>query len=73
MAETNNAMQSNEIFNLAEEYKVNKTNLKKLLGRKLAARVNSTTLEDFVDPDTGEVMSMERTKVLLDRESEVNA
>ncbi len=60
-----------QIFNLAEEYKVNKTNLKKLLGRKLAARVNSTTLEDFVDPDTGEVMSMERTKVLLDRESEI--
>ena len=51
-----------QIFNLAEEYKV---------GRKLAARVNSTTLEDFVDPDTGEVMSMERTKVLLDRESEI--
>ena len=60
-----------QIFNLAEEHKVNKTNLKKLLGRKLAARVNSTTLEDFVDPDTGEVMSMERTKVLLDRESEI--
>ena len=60
-----------QIFNLAEEYKVNKSNLKKLLGRKLAARVNSTTLEDFVDPDTGEVMSMERTKVLLDRESEI--
>ena len=60
-----------QIFNLAEEYKVNKTNLKKLLGRKLAARVNSTTLEDFVDPDTGEVMSMGRTKVLLDRESEI--
>ena len=60
-----------QIFNLAEEYKVNKTNLKKLFGRKLAARVNSTTLEDFVDPDTGEVMSMERTKVLLDRESEI--
>ena len=60
-----------QIFNLAEEYKVNKTNLKKLLGSKLAARVNSTTLEDFVDPDTGEVMSMERTKVLLDRESEI--
>ncbi len=62
-----------QIFNLAEEYKVNKTNLKKLLGRKLAARVNSTTLEDFVDPDTGEVMSMERTKVLLDRESEITS
>ena len=60
-----------QIFNLAEGHKVNKTNLKKLLGRKLAARVNSTTLEDFVDPDTGEVMSMERTKVLLDRESEI--
>ena len=62
-----------QIFNLAEEFKVNKTNLKKLIGRKLAARVNSTTLEDFVDPDTGEVMSMERTTVLLDRETIITA
>ena len=60
-----------QIFNLAEEFKVNKTNLKKLIGRKLAARVLSTTLEDFVDPDTGEVMSIERNEVLLDREQEI--
>ena len=57
-----------QIFNLAEEFKVNKTNLKKLQGRKLAARVLSTTLEDFVDPDTGEVMSIERNEILLNRE-----
>ncbi len=62
-----------QIFNLAEEFKVNKTNLKKLIGRKLAARVLSTTLEDFVDPDTGEVMSIERNEILLDRESEITA
>ena len=62
-----------QIFNLAEEVKVNKTNLKKVLGRKLAARVLSTTLEDFVDPDTGEVMSIERNEVLLDREQEITA
>ena len=60
-----------QIFNLAEEVKVNKTNLKKVLGRKLAARVLSTTLEDFVDPDTGEVMSIERNEILLDRETEI--
>ena len=57
-----------QIFNLAEEFRVNKTNLKKLQGRKLAARVLSTTLEDFVDPDTGEVMSIERNEILLNRE-----
>ncbi len=57
-----------QIFNLAEEFKVNKTNLKKLQGRKLAARVLSTTLEDFSDPDTGEVMSIERNEIILDRE-----
>jgi DNA-directed RNA polymerase subunit beta len=45
-----------EIFNLAEEVKVNKTNLKKLLGRKLAARVLKTWVEDFVDGNTGEVV-----------------
>ncbi len=62
-----------DIFNLAEEFKVNKTNLKKLIGRKLAARVLSTTLEDFVDPDTGEVMSIERNEIVLDRETEITA
>ena len=58
-----------EIFGLAEEVKVNKTNLKKALGRKLAARVLKTWAEDFVDEDTGEVASIERNEVILDRES----
>ncbi len=58
-----------EIFGLAEEIKVNKTNLKKAIGRKLAARVLKTWAEDFVDEDTGEVASIERNEVILDRES----
>jgi len=58
-----------EIFNLAEEVKVSKTNLKKLIGRKLAARVLKTWVEDFVDEDTGEVVSIERNDVIIDRES----
>ncbi len=58
-----------EIFNLAEEVKVNKTNLKKCLGRKLAARVLKSWVEDFVDEDTGEVVSIERNEVILDRET----
>ena len=58
-----------EIFNLAEEVKVNKTNLKKVLGRKLAARILKTRVEDFVDADTGEVVSIERNEVLFDRET----
>lgn len=58
-----------EIFNLAEEVKVTKTNLKKLVGRKLAARVLKTWVEDFVDEDTGEVVSIERNEVIIDRES----
>ncbi|MCL1932459.1 MAG: DNA-directed RNA polymerase subunit beta [Candidatus Azobacteroides sp.] len=57
-----------EIFNLAEEIKVNKTNLHKAIGRKLAARVLKTWVEDFVDEDTGEVVSIERNEVLIDRE-----
>ena len=57
-----------KIFNLAEEVKVNKTNLKKVLGRKLAARVLKTWIEDFVDEDTGEVVSIDRSEVVLDRE-----
>ncbi len=60
-----------EIFNLAEEVKVNKTSLKKILGRKLAARVVESWIEDFVDEDTGEVVSIERTNVLIDRETEL--
>ena len=58
-----------EIFNLAEEVKVTKTNLKKLVGRKLAARVLKTWVEDFADEDTGEVVSIERNDVIVDRES----
>ncbi len=57
-----------EIFNLADEVKVTKTGLKKVLGRKLAARVLKTWIEDFVDEDTGEVVSIERNEVILDRE-----
>ncbi|MDX9902953.1 MAG: DNA-directed RNA polymerase subunit beta [Bacteroidales bacterium] len=58
-----------EIFNLAEEHKVSKVNIKKLVGRKLAARVLRTWVEDFVDEDTGEVVSIERNEVVLDRET----
>ncbi|MBP6429195.1 MAG: DNA-directed RNA polymerase subunit beta [Bacteroidales bacterium] len=60
-----------EIFNLAEEFKVTKTNLKKVVGRKLAARVVRAWIEDFVDEDTGEVVSIERTEVIIDRETEL--
>ncbi|HLN55422.1 MAG TPA: DNA-directed RNA polymerase subunit beta [Bacteroidales bacterium] len=60
-----------EIFNLAEEHKVSKTNVKKLVGRKLAARVLKTWVEDFVDEDTGEVVSIERNEVILDRETTI--
>ncbi|MDH6356713.1 DNA-directed RNA polymerase subunit beta [Parabacteroides sp. PF5-9] len=58
-----------EIFDLAEEVKVTKTNLKKFIGRKLAARVLKSWVEDFVDEDTGEVVSIERNDVVIDRES----
>ncbi len=58
-----------EIFDLAEEFKVSKSGLKKVLGRKLAARVLKTWVEDFVDEDTGEVVSIERNEVILDRET----
>ena len=58
-----------EIFDLAEEVKVNKTNMKKELDRKLAARILKTRVEDFVDADTGEVVSIERNEVLFERET----
>ncbi|MGB0376955.1 MAG: DNA-directed RNA polymerase subunit beta [Flavobacteriaceae bacterium] len=58
-----------EIFDLAEEIKVSKTGLKKAVGRKLAARVLKTWHEDFVDEDTGEVISIERNEVLIDRDT----
>ena len=57
-----------KIFGLAEELKVNKTNLKKAVGRKLAARILNSWNEDFVDEDTGEVVSIERNEVLVDRD-----
>ena len=60
-----------EIFDLADEVKVTKTNLKKAIGRKLAARVLTTWVEDFVDEDTGEVVSIERNQVIVDRETEL--
>ena len=58
-----------EIFDLAEEVKASKTGLKKYLGRKLAARVLKTWHEDFVDEDTGEVVSIERNEIVLDRDT----
>ncbi|WP_298535069.1 DNA-directed RNA polymerase subunit beta [uncultured Algibacter sp.] len=58
-----------EIFDLAEEAKVSKSGLKKYLGRKLAARVLNTWHEDFVDEDTGEVVSIERNEIVLDRDT----
>ena len=57
-----------EIFDLADEIKVSKAGLKRVLGRKLVARVLKTWFEDFVDEDTGEVVSIERNEVLLDRD-----
>ena len=58
-----------EIFGLAQEIKVSKTALKRILGTKLAARVVRTWIEDFVDEDTGEVVSIERTEVIIERET----
>ncbi|MDA7706284.1 DNA-directed RNA polymerase subunit beta [Flavobacteriaceae bacterium] len=58
-----------EIFDLAEEIKVSKSGLKKVQGRKLAARVLNTWHEDFVDEDTGEVVSIERNEIILDRDT----
>ena len=56
------------IFDLAEEIKVTKANLKKVEGRTLAAKVLHTWFEDFVDEDTGEVVSVERNQTIIDRE-----
>ena len=61
-----------EIFDLAEEVKVSKSGLKKVIGRKLAARVLNTWHEDFVDEDTGEVVSIERNEIVLDRDTELD-
>lgn len=58
-----------EIFDLAEEIKVSKSGLKKYIGRKIAARVLKTWIEDFVDEDTGEVVSIERNEIIFDRDT----
>lgn len=58
-----------EIFNLADEVKITKANLKKVVGRKLAARILRSWVEDFVDEDTGEVVSIERNEIIIDRET----
>ncbi|GHB56064.1 DNA-directed RNA polymerase subunit beta [Persicitalea jodogahamensis] len=62
-----------DLFGLSEEINANKTNLSKAVGRRLAARVLRTWTEDFVDEDTGEVVSIQRNEVLMERDSVVNA
>jgi len=61
-----------QIFDLCEEVKVNKKNLKAAIGRKLAGNVMKSWNEDFVDEDTGEVVSIERNEVIVERESEIS-
>ena len=58
-----------ELFELADEVKVSKSGLKKFIGRKLAARVLKKWVEDFVDEDTGEVVSIDRNEIILERET----
>ncbi len=60
-----------DIFGLANEVKVNKATLKKHIGSKLASRVLKTWVEDFVDEDTGEVVSIERNEVIVERNAEL--
>ena len=60
-----------QIFDLCEEVKVNKKNIKAALGRKLAGNVMKSWNEDFVDEDTGEVVSIERNEVVVERETEI--
>ncbi|MBK7038119.1 MAG: DNA-directed RNA polymerase subunit beta [Chitinophagales bacterium] len=62
-----------ELFGLAEEVKADEKTLRKHIGRKLAARVLKTWREDFVDEDTGEVVSIERNEVILERDTELSA
>ncbi len=61
-----------EIFGLAEEVKVTRKNLEKNIGNKLAARVLKTWNEDFVDEETGEVVSIERNEVVVEREKAID-
>ena len=58
-----------DLFGLSEEVEANQKNLKKIVGRKLAARVLRTWTEDFVDEDTGEVVSIDRNEIVLERDS----
>lgn len=60
-----------QIFDLCEEMKVNKKNMKAAIGRKLAGNVMKSWNEDFVDEDTGEVVSIERNEVVVERETEI--
>jgi len=62
-----------DLFGLSEEVEANKNNLKKVVDRKLAARVLKTWTEDFVDEDTGEVVSIDRNEVLLERDHVITA
>ncbi len=62
-----------QIFDLCEEIKVNKKNLKAAVGRKLAGNVMKSWNEDFVDEDTGEVVSIERNEVIVERENDLTA
>ena len=61
-----------QIFDLCEEVKVDKKNMKAAIGRKLAGNVMKSWNEDFVDEDTGEVVSIERNEVVVERESEIS-
>ena len=58
-----------QIFDLADEVKVSKSGLKRIIGRKLASRVLKSWVEDFVDEDTGELVSIERNEVILERDT----
>ena len=57
-----------QIFDLADEVKVSKSGLKRVIGRKLASRVLKSWVEDFVDEDTGELVSIERNEVIIERD-----
>ncbi|MBK9531082.1 MAG: DNA-directed RNA polymerase subunit beta [Chitinophagaceae bacterium] len=58
-----------ELFGMADEVKADKKSLEKCIGKRLAARVLRTWVEDFVDEDTGEVVSIERNEIILERDS----
>ena len=62
-----------QLFDLCEEVKVNKKNLKAAIGRKLAGNVMKTWFQDYSDSDTGEVTTIERNEVIVERETEITA